>query len=126
MSMMNAVVWFEIYVEDMTRAVRFYEEVLDQKLEPLNDPTGESQMMAFSADMEKYGAAGALVKADYGKPCPGGTQVYFSVEDCAVQQERLVKAGGAIVRPKFSIGEFGFIVLGQDSEGNIIGFNSMK
>ena len=125
MSTMNAVVWFDIYVDDMARAVRFYEEVLGQKLEPLNDPTGESQMMAFSADMENYGAAGALVKSEYGKPCPGGTQVYFSVEDCAIQQERLVEAGGILIRPKFSIGEFGFIVIGQDSEGNIIGFNSM-
>jgi predicted enzyme related to lactoylglutathione lyase len=35
-------------------------------------------------------------------------------------------AGGVVIRPKFSIGDFGFVCLAQDTEGNIIGFNSMK
>ena len=38
--MANAVGWFEIYVEDMERARRFYETVLGVKLERL-DPGDE-------------------------------------------------------------------------------------
>jgi hypothetical protein len=83
-------------------------------------------MMSFSGDMSVYGASGALVKTDHANPGPGGTQVYFSVEDCATQQDRVAAAGGAVIRPKFSIGQFGFVALCQDTEGNMIGFNSMK
>lgn len=126
MSNMNAVGWFDIYVENMDRAVAFYEKVLNQKLEPMGDPTGETLMMSFPADMNSYGAGGALVKAEHAHPGSGGTQIYFSVKDCAIQQELLAPAGGKVIRPKFSIGEFGFIVLAQDTEGNTIGFNSMK
>ena len=34
----NPVVWFEIYVEDIERAKKFYEDVLQTKLEKLNNP----------------------------------------------------------------------------------------
>ena len=52
--------------------------------------------------------------------------VYFSVEDCAVEEARVIKAGGKLLRPKFSIGEFGFVSLCEDIEGNQFGLNSMK
>ena len=76
--------------------------------------------------MGVYGAGGALTKTPHASPGVGGTIIYFMVEDVAVQQARIEAAGGAIVRPKFSIGEFGFILLCMDTEGNMIGFNSMK
>jgi hypothetical protein len=43
----NAVVWFEIYVQDMPRARAFYEAVLGKKLEKLEGPAGELEMWAF-------------------------------------------------------------------------------
>lgn len=122
----NAIGWFDIYVEDMERATAFYEAVLQQKLEPMGDPTGETQMMSFPTEMSVYGAGGALVKSDYSKPGPGGSMVYFSVEDCAVEESRVVAAGGKVVRPKFSIGEFGWVSLCEDTEGTPFGLNSMK
>lgn len=126
MAKTNAIGWFDIYVDDMKRAVMFYESVLQQKLEQIGDPTGETQMMGFPGDMSSYGASGALVKAAHSKPGVGGTMVYFSVEDCSVQESRIVAAGGKVVRPKFSIGPFGWVTLCMDTEGNILGFNSMK
>lgn len=126
MSQMNAVGWFDIYVDELDRALEFYETVLARKLEAMGDPTGETQMMSFPADMSVYGAAGALSKSEHARPGPGGTVIYFSVEDCAVEQARVVEAGGQIIRPKFSIGEFGFVALCQDTEGNIFGMNSLK
>ena len=126
MAKSNAIGWFDIYVADMNRAVSFYETVLQQKLEPIGDPTGETQMMSFPADMGVYGAGGALVKSPYARPGVGGTLVYFSVEDCANEESRVVAAGGKVVRPKFSIGEFGWVSLCEDTEGNMFGFSSMK
>lgn len=126
MTKMNAVGWFDIYVEDLERAVSFYETVLGSKLEPMGDPTGESRMMSFPADMSAYGAAGALTKSPHAGPGVGGTIVYFMAEDCAVQQARVDAAGGSVVRPKFSIGAFGFVTLCMDTEGNMFGINSLK
>ena len=71
MAKSNAIGWFDIYVADMNRAVSFYENVLQQKLEPIGDPTGETQMMSFPTDMGVYGAGGALVKSPYARLSSG-------------------------------------------------------
>ncbi len=126
MAKTNAIGWFDIYVNDMGRAVSFYETVLKQKLENISDPTGETQMMAFPTDMATYGAGGALVKSSHARAGVGGTLVYFSVEDCSVEETRIAPAGGKVIRPKFSIGKFGWITLCQDTEGNMFGLSSMK
>ncbi len=129
MAKTNAIGWFDIYVNDMKRAVKFYETVLKQKLEKMGDPTGTSQMMSFPIDdksMSQYGALGALVKMEGADPGVGGTLVYFNSEDCSVEESRVVAAGGKVVRSKFSIGEFGWVTLCQDTEGNMFGLNSMK
>lgn len=125
MSKMNAIGWFDIYVSELDRAVAFYETVLGCKLEPIGDPTGETQMMCFPADMSAYGAGGALSKSPHASPGAGGTVVYFSAEDCAVEEARVDAAGGRVVRPKFSIGEFGWVSLCEDTEGNLFGISSM-
>ncbi len=122
----NAIGWFDIYVTDMARAVAFYEGVLKHKLGKIGDPTGETQMMSFPGDMNAYGASGALVKSEHARPGMGGTMVYFSVENCSVEESRVVGAGGKIIRPKFPIGDFGWVTLCQDTEGNMFGLNSMK
>lgn len=124
--MPNPVGWFDLYVSDLKRATRFYEKVLARTLSPLGDPTGETRMMAFAADMAAYGAGGALVASEHARPGAGGTLVYFSVEDCAVAASRVVEAGGRLVRPKFSIGEFGWVALCEDTEGNPFGLNSPR
>ena len=126
MTHMNAVGWFDIYVDDLNRAERFYTSVLGADMEDMTDPTGETQMRSFVPDMNAYGAAGALVKAPYAKPGQGGTQIYFAVQDCSAQQASVEAAGGTVLRPKFSIGAYGYVVLAQDTEGNVIGFNSLQ
>lgn len=122
----NAIGWFDIYVKDMKRAAAFYEKVLGLKLEKMGDPTGEAQMMSFPGNMTAYGAAGALVKSAHAAPGVGGTLVYFSVDDCGAKEARVAKAGGKVVRPKFSIGQFGWVSLCSDTEGNMFGLNSVK
>lgn len=82
--------------------------------------------MGFPTDMGVYGAGGALVKSNHSRPGMGGILVYFSVEDCAQEESRIAPSGGKVVRPKFSIGEFGWVTLCEDSEGNMFGLSSMK
>lgn len=120
----NPVGWFEIYVQDMPRAKAFYEKVFQIKLEELKAP--DIEMWSFPMQMDKSGASGALV---YMKGVPSGgnsTLVYFSCEDCAVEAARVTQAGGKIQNPKMSIGEYGFIALVVDTEGNMFGLHSMK
>ena len=122
---MRKVGWFDIYVDDMDRAQRFYEAVLETKLASMDDPNGDTvQMRVFEDDYASHGAGGALVKIEHGRPGPGGSMVYFSCEDCAVEQARVADAGGQVVRPKFAIGAHGFVSLAMDTEGNMIGLHS--
>lgn len=121
----NAIGWFDLYVDDLERAAAFYEAVFQQQLTPMGDPTGETRMRAFPANMQAYGAAGALVHSAHARPGVGGTLVYFSVADCAVEAQRAAAAGGAVVRPRFSIGEFGWVAICRDTEGNLFGLSSM-
>lgn len=121
---MNPVGWFEIYVQDMKRAKAFYEAVFNVGLEKLNDE--QPELWKFPQSMTSYGASGALARAD---GCPSGgnsTMVYFSCQDCADELGRVAAAGGEVKREKFSIGEYGFIALAADSEGNLIGLHSMQ
>ena len=120
----NPVCWFEIYVQDMARAKRFYEAVFKVTLEKLNSP--DIEMWGFPGNMERYGAAGSLVKIQGVGSGGNGTIVYFSCEDCAVEADLVGQSGGKIHKDKFSIGEYGFIALATDTEGNMIGLHSMK
>jgi predicted enzyme related to lactoylglutathione lyase len=120
----NNVGWFEIYVDDMARAKAFYEAVIGVSLTKLDSPGIE--MQAFPMDPEAPGSAGSLVHMP-GFPVGGNsTLVYFSCDDCAVEESRVVGAGGKIQKEKFSIGPYGFISLVYDTEGNMFGLHSMK
>lgn len=122
----NPVVWFEIYVQDMARARAFYEKVLGRKLEKLEDPTGQTEMWTFGAgETPLPGAGGALVKMKDMPSGGGGTLVYFGCADCGVEGGRIAAAGGRVVQPKMSIGQYGNIVLASDTEGNMFGLHSM-
>jgi predicted enzyme related to lactoylglutathione lyase len=123
----NPVAWFEIYVDDLARAKRFYESVLSVNLDVLGDPNDTSiEMLSFPSNMEKYGASGALVKMEGFKAGGNSTLIYFSCDDCAIEESKVEAAGGHIQKPKMSIGEYGFISLAVDSEGNMFGLHSMK
>lgn len=121
----NASVYFEIYVQDMPRARKFYEAVFQRTLKQIESPVPGLDMCQFEGDQNSYGSSGALVKMA-GVPSGGNSVlVYFGCKDCAVEAERVVKQGGSIFKPKMSIGQYGYIVLAKDTEGNMIGLHSM-
>jgi predicted enzyme related to lactoylglutathione lyase len=76
--------------------------------------------------MGAYGAGGALVKREGAGPVTGGTIVYFGTENCTGEESRVDAAGGQVINPKMSIGEFGFVSVCMDTEGNLFGLSSMK
>jgi len=120
----NPVGWFEIYVDDMKRAKKFYEQVLGTQFTRLESP--EIEMWGFPGDAKSSGASGSLVRMEGFSVGRNSVLVYFLCDDCAVEAARVEKAGGSIHRGKTAIGQYGFIVLAYDSEGNMIGLHSMK
>lgn len=125
----NPIVWFEIYVDDMKRAQKFYEKILGTQLSELPIPDGidnDMKMLMFPMQMEGTGASGALVKIDGFQAGDNSTIIYFESEDCAIEESRIVEAGGKVFQSKQSIGEYGFMVQAFDTEGNLFGMHSAK
>ena len=123
----NPVGWFEIYVKDVARARAFYEGVLGVKLAALESPDSSvSAMWAFPMEKDAPGATGALVSMQGQQPSGNGTIIYFTCADCAVEAKRVPANGGKIMKDKFAIGQYGFIALASDLDGNVIGLHSMK
>ena len=119
----NLGVWFEIYVEDMNRAKNFYESVFDIKLEKM--PT-DIEMYGFPGEMTNYGANGALVKMEGFSVGQNSVLIYFGCEDCSNEERLVLKSGGKVEKPKKSIGEYGYISIVYDTEGNMFGLVSQK
>jgi predicted enzyme related to lactoylglutathione lyase len=131
----NPLIWTEIYVSDLERAQKFYESVLQiqmfsmpmpQGMEADKDSNDYFEMVFFPGDTNLPGAGGAIVKSPMFQPGPGGTLVYFGCDDCAVETSRVEAAGGKVLQDKMPIGEHGFCSICEDTEGNPIGFHSMK
>lgn len=122
----NLFTWVEIYVHNMEQARKFYEHVFEIQLVKLPMPDGPDDMVMYSFPWEEGGQniSGALVKMNGMSPGGGGTLVYFTCDDCAVEEGRVLAAGGKVIQPKMSIGTHGFCSIVTDTEGNPIGLHS--
>lgn len=124
MNSVNPVGWFDIYVADLERAKAFYEAVFNTQLVDLPNEWGKQSFFPFSH--ESVNISGALVEKENKFADGNNTIVYFTSDDCVTEESRVEKAGGKVIKPKTAIGEFGFISLITDTEGNTIGLHSQK
>lgn len=122
--MRNPVGWFEIYVDDIERAKKFYETVLQVKLEKL--PVDGVEMWNFPMSQDAPGSSGTIIHMPGFPAGRNSVLVYFTVDDCANEESRVEAAGGRIEKSKFSIGQYGFISLVYDTEGNMFGLHSRQ
>jgi len=122
----NSIGWFEVPVTDMERAMKFYETVLDIKME--RHQMGPLDMAWFPMYPDAPNAGGSLVKhPDFYKPSMDGVLIYFTAFSGDLNNElgRVEAAGGKIISPKKEISpEYGFMALVQDTEGNRIALHS--
>lgn len=119
--MANQIVWCDIPVEDLDRAVKFYSAVLGQEVKKQEFPG-----MTIGILQHNDGEVGAcLVTSADEKPSQKGAMIYLNANgrlDHAI--DAVVPNGGKIVKPKHPIGPFGFRAIIIDSEGNRVALHS--
>lgn len=113
----NPVVYFEIPVTDIDRAIKFYEAVFHFDFEKENIDYNEMALFPFKEG--NSGISGALAKGEIYKPTKDGVVIYFKTENIDETLKLATSNGGKILYPKTDNGQ-GFVAEFQDSEGNRI------
>lgn len=121
--MKNFVVWFEIPVNKIERAAKFYSTVFGADLSRMEKGPVKMALFPFKPGL----ASGMLVESKDNKPAKNGTIVYLDGgEDLNVPLKRVEGAGGKVILKKTSIDEHGFMAHFEDTEGNRVALHSMK
>jgi uncharacterized protein len=119
--MANQIVWCDIPVLDLDRAVKFYSAVLDQEVKKHEFP-GMTVGVLPHGDGD---AGGCLIQSADQKPSEQGVMIYLNangrLDDASAA---VVPNGGKVVQPKHSIGAFGSRAIIIDSEGNRVALHS--
>ena len=115
----NLIVWADVAVLDLDRAIDFYSKVLNKKFE--KKEMGE---MSFAVSEHDQGNGICLV-VDPTNVTDNGPLMYFNAGDrIEVATELAVELGGSINQPVTPIGPYGFRSIIIDSEGNRIGLHA--
>jgi uncharacterized protein len=115
---LNPVVYFEIPVSDMERAITFYTAVFNFDFEKTMIDGNEMAYFPFFENAD--GITGALAKGASYKPTKNGTLVYFRTENIAETLKLVLQNGGKILFPETSNGDLGSVAEFEDCEGNRI------
>jgi uncharacterized protein len=118
----HAIVWCDIPVRDLDRAIRFYSAVLGT---PLKQEQCEGMTFAV-LPRQGEGVSGCLSPGCEGnEPSQHGPLVYLNCEGRLDEALAAIEPnGGQIFQPKHQIGPYGFRAVVLDSEGNRIALHS--
>jgi len=113
---------FEIPTSDISRAILFYETILDIDIEKIELPGME--MGIFPCEEQRV--TGILIKGQGYKPSTQGVTIYLDGGDnLQIILDKIEKNKGKILIPKTAhADESGFFALFLDTEGNRLGLNS--
>jgi uncharacterized protein len=124
LTMSNTIVWTDIPVVDLDRAIQFYSAVFDTKLSK-EDFGGIS--LAVLPHAGEGGVSGCLAQMEDNKPSQYGPLIYLSVDGRLEAASSLVeKNGGKVLAPKHPNGPYGFRAIIVDSEGNRVALHSQS
>jgi predicted enzyme related to lactoylglutathione lyase len=113
---------FEIPANNITRAVLFYESILDISIEKMEFSGMEMGLLPYQDQM----VTGVIMKAEGYSPAANGVTIYLNGgDDLQVILDKIEKHGGEIIVPKTPhADESGYFALFIDSEGNKLGLHS--
>lgn len=113
---------FEIPATDISRAVNFYQAILDIKIEKMEMPGMEMGIFPY----EKQMVTGVIMKGEEYTPTADGVTLYLDGGDNLQSiLDKIESNGGSIIVPKTAHADgSGYFALFLDSEGNKLGLNS--
>lgn len=119
----NPVVYFEIPVTDIERAIKFYNAVFHFDFD--KETIDNNEMALFPFAVENSGISGALAKGEIYKPTKDGVLIYFNTENIDETLKLATSNGGKILYPKTYNG-IGLVAEFEDTEGNRIALYQTK
>jgi predicted enzyme related to lactoylglutathione lyase len=126
-SILDSIVHFEIPVDKMDRAQKFYKETFGWSINAI--PEMDYTLVGTTATNEQGrptepGAinGGMLVREEPVKH----TVVTINVKSIDDAEKRLQKNGGKMIRKKMPVADMGFAAYFQDTEGNVVGLWETK
>lgn len=120
---MNIAIHFEIPVQDLDRAIRFYEALFEIALERVHIDGNE--MALFPLDEEAPGCSGALAKGESYVPSLDGTRIYLRVAEIERVMALALTAGGECLYPVTRVSEHIRVAEFKDPEGNRIALQEL-
>ena len=122
---MNRVYTFDLPVDHMERAKKFYEEVFGWEIAPIPG-SGGNYHSAITVPSDENGEPkipGGINGGFYQRGTHGltGTFIEINVPSIDKYLKKVEEAGGKTVLPRGSISNLGFFAVVKDTEGNIIG-----
>ncbi|MDI7742563.1 VOC family protein [Lysinibacillus fusiformis] len=124
---MGRVIHFEIHVDDMNRAKKFYEEVFHWGFEDWSDYAGMPYFGAVTGEEGHLGINGALIKRQGASPELGqsvnGFVCTLGVDDYDATEKKILEYGGKVVLPKYALPGMAWQGYYLDTEGNIVGIH---
>ncbi len=113
---------FEIPATNISRAVNFYQAILDIKIEKMDVEGMQMGILPYEGQM----VTGVIIKADGYKPSADGVTIYLNGGDnLQIILDKVEKNGGKIIATKTAHADGnGFFAIFIDSEGNKMALNS--
>lgn len=123
-NMKSYITMFEIPATKISRAIDFYQAILDIKIEKMEIAEMQMGILPYEEQL----VTGVIIQADGYKPSADGITIYLNGGDnLQVILDRVEKNGGQIFIPKTPhADESGYFAIFIDSEGNKIGLNSAQ
>lgn len=120
--MKNYISIFEIPADEISRAIDFYQVILDIKIERMDMPEMQMGILPYEGQM----VPGVIIKAEGNRPSSDGVTIYLNAgDDLQVILDKVEKNAGQILVPKtLHADESGYFAIFLDSEGNKIGLHS--
>lgn len=124
---MSRLIHFEIHVDDMERAKKFYGEVFGWSFEDWSDYAGMPYFGAVTGKESEMGINGALMQRQGASPEPGtalnGYACTMGVADYNSTETKILNNGGKLALPKYALPGMAWQGYYIDTEGNTFGIH---